>query len=60
MEPKLFYCYSQRLKRALDANGFTPVFIGYTLQYKLVYVYIGTKEFNDYKNSRYQTERDRF
>lgn len=61
MTDKLFYCYSQRLKRALDDNGFKPVFSGYTLKTnQLVFIYKGTKELNYYKNYVYQTERDRY
>ena len=58
---KLFFCYSKRLHRALIANGFNPVFIGYTLKSgQLVYIYEGTQSLNDYKNNIYQLERDKF
>lgn len=57
---KLFFCYSHRLYKALKANGFKPVFTGYTKANKLVYIYFGTQELNEYKDNIYQLERDRF
>lgn len=58
---RLFYCYSERLKRALEANGF--VYISTDVHAKTetrFWVFEGTEELNYYKDNIYQTERDRF
>lgn len=60
MENKLFFCYSDRFHKALQFNGFKPLFVGYTLTNNKVYIYNGTKELNYYKNNIYQLERDKF
>ena len=54
-----FYCYSVRLKNALIANGFTPISYGVNPSSGAPYwVFEGTEQMNDYKNNKYQLERD--
>ena len=56
-----FYCYSERLKRALLSNGFKYVCEGINKKTKSkFYLFVGTEELNNYKNKIYQTERDKF
>lgn len=56
-----FYCYSVRLKNALIANGFTPISYGVNPSTNSPYwVFEGTEELNNYKNNKYQLERDNF
>lgn len=58
---KFFYCYSERLKNALLSNGFKYVCEGINKNTKSrFYLFIGTKELNNYKNKIYQKERDKF
>ena len=58
---RLFYCYSLRLKKALDANGFTPIECNVHKKTNAVYwVYEGTDELNYYKDHVYQQERDNY
>ena len=60
-KPRLFYCYSLRLKKALDANGFKYIEQNVHKKTNAVYwVYEGTDEFNYYKDFIYQQERDNF
>lgn len=60
-ENRLFYCYSTRLKNALIENGFVPIKYGVNPNTKSPYwVFEGTEEMNEYKNNKYQFERDRF
>ena len=61
MEQKLFFCYSERLKRALVANGFKPICLGLNSKTDTKFwLFWGTQELNDYKNNKYQKERDLF
>ena len=58
---KFFYCYSERLKNALLANGFKYVCEGINKNTKSrFYLFVGTEELNNYKNKLYQIERDKF
>ncbi|WP_206459443.1 hypothetical protein [Anaerovorax sp. IOR16] len=58
---KLFFCYSNRLKRALISNGFTPICIGINKRNnQKFYLFEGTFELNYYKDYLYQKERDKF
>ena len=58
---RLFFCYSERLKRALLANGFQPICTG--LHVKTLdrfWLFFGTQELNYYKDYIYQSERDKY
>lgn len=58
---RFFFCYSPRLKRALIANGFSPICTGYNNRTKKKFwLFLGTQRLNYYKDFVYQTERDRF
>jgi len=58
---RLFFCYSERFKKALLANGFVPLCTGLNvLTFKRFWLFDGTQELNDYKNYKYQLERDKF
>lgn len=58
---RFFFCYSARLKRALVANGFSPICTGLNGKSgKKFWLFLGTDELNYYKDNVYQTERDRF
>lgn len=58
---KLFFCYSKRLKNALVSNGFECMGTGFNIHtHSRFWVFLGTKELNDYKEFKYQLERDRF
>lgn len=61
MKEKYFYCYSERLAKALLANGFKHIRVGINKNTNAkFYLFLGTKELNDYKNNKYQEERDKF
>lgn len=56
---KYFYCYSERLKRALSANGFRYICIGINERTNSkFYLYEGSEELNYYKDCIYQSERE--
>lgn len=58
---RFFFCYSARLKRALEANGFHYVCIGINERTNSKFwLYVGSNELNDYKDHLYQEERDKF
>lgn len=58
---KLFYCYSDRLKKALVSNGFEIKSIGVNKNTKSTFwLFLGTDELNYYKNNVYQRERDKY
>lgn len=58
---RLFFCYSHRFKRALVANGFTPIGTGLNRNTgNIFWLFWGTPEFNHYKDCVYQNERDKF
>lgn len=61
MEQRLFFCYSERLKRALVSNGFKPICTGINIKSNAIFwLFWGTQELNYYKDNLYQKERDRF
>lgn len=56
-----FFCYSPRLKRALEANGFRYVCVGLNENTGArFWLYVGSPELNYYKDYLYQEERDKF
>lgn len=58
---RFFFCYSSRLKRALESHGFHYVCVGLNERTGAKFwLYIGTDELNDYKDRLYQHERDKF
>ena len=58
---RLFYCYSERMLRALLNNGFQYIREGTNINNGATFwVFEGTEELNYYKNHVYQTERDRY
>lgn len=58
---RLFFCYSERLKNALVANGFKYICVGINERTNSrFWLFWGTNELNDYKDNTYQNERDRF
>lgn len=58
---RFFFCYSARLKRALEANGFRHICVGLNERTnQKFWLYVGSQELNDYKDYRYQAERDQF
>lgn len=58
---RLFYCYSERFKNALYANGFRIVGTGFNYKTNSKYwIFIGSDIFNYYKDHMYQNERDKF
>lgn len=61
MNEPLFFCYSDRLKRALTANGFKYICVGLNVETNTKFwLFWGTHELNDYKENQYQKERDLF
>nr|DAQ86963.1 MAG TPA: hypothetical protein [Caudoviricetes sp.] len=46
VKPKLFFCYSRRLKRALVANGFIPICTGINERTNNKFWLFGAKKFN--------------
>ena len=60
-QTRYFYCYSERFKRALVANGFHIIREGFNHHSKTRYwVFRGSAAFNYYKDNLYQLERDKF
>ena len=60
-QPRLFYCYSKRMKTALVDNGFYYIDVKfYEDTGKYCWIFEGTDELNYYKDSVYQTERDKY
>ena len=58
---RFFFCYSARLKRALEYNGFHYVCVGINEHTnKRFWLYLGSPELNYYKDFLYQQERDQF
>lgn len=58
---RFFFCYSARLKRALDAQGFRYICVGINERTGTKFwLYWGTPELNYYKDNLYQEERDQF
>lgn len=58
---RFFFCYSARLKRALEANGFRYICVGINENtQRKFWLYHGTQELNYYKDYLYQEERDQF
>ena len=58
---RYFYCYSERMKRALMDNGFYYIETGYNRNSNKPYwVFEGTEELNYYKDFVYQSERDNY
>lgn len=61
MGNKLFFCYSERMKRALVANGFKYICLGWNNRTKTKFwLFWATEELNYYKDNIYQKERDLF
>lgn len=56
---QLFNCCSARLNRALIDNGFSPIYITCVSE-TLVWVYELSEELINYKNNKYQLERDKY
>lgn len=58
---RFFFCYSARLKRALDANGFRYICVGLNERTgSKFWLYAGTDALNEYKDKLYQLQRDQF
>lgn len=58
---RLFFCYSPRLKRALEAHGFNYICVGINERTQTKFwLYEGTDELNYYKDYLYQKDRDDF
>ena len=58
---RFFFCYSVRLKRALESNGFRYICVGINEHTNAKFwLYVGTPELNYYKDYLYQKERDKF
>ncbi len=58
---RFFFCYSARLKRALEANGFRYICVGINEKSGAKFwLFLGTDALNDYKDRYYQQERDKF
>jgi len=60
VKPKLFFCYSRRLKRALVANGFIPICTGINERTNNKFWLFWGEEIQFYKDNVYQTERDNY
>ena len=61
MEQRYFYCYSERLKRALCANGFRYICVGLNRRTQSrFYLFESSVELQYYKDCIYPTERDEF
>lgn len=61
MELLFFYCYSERLKRALCANGFRYVCVGINERTdSRFYLFVSSPELQYYKDYIYPNERDEF
>lgn len=59
-KPKLFFCYSKRLKRALEANGYRHICIGLNERTGDKFWLFWFEEIEHYKDYVYQSERDKF
>lgn len=58
---KYFYCYSNRMKKALIQNGFNYVCVGLNCKtHTKFWLFEATEELNYYKDHVYQTERDKY
>lgn len=58
---RLFFCYSERLHKALKENGFKYLCIGWNQNTgSKFWLYEGTPELNYYKDYVYPKERDKF
>lgn len=58
---RFFFCYSARLKRALESHGFQYVCVGINERTQgKFWLFVGTPELNYYKDHLYQEERDKF
>ena len=58
---KYFFCYSNRLYKALIANGFKPICVALNCRtHGKFWLFVGTDELNEYKNNKYQNERDKY
>ena len=60
IKPRLFFCYSKRLKRALVANGFKPICVGINQNTNALFWLFWGDEIQNYKDNIYPTERDKF
>lgn len=60
VKPKLFFCYSRRLKRALVANGLIPICTGINERTNNKFWLFWGEEIQFYKDNVYQTERDNY
>lgn len=60
-DERLFYCYSEVLKMALDFNEFKCVASGINdANGDKYWLYFGTEELNNYKNNIYPLEKHKF
>lgn len=60
IKPRLFFCYSRRLKRALIANGFKPICTGINERTNVKFWLFWGEEIQFYKDNVYQIERDNY
>lgn len=61
MEHQYFYCYSNRLMRALRANGFRYICVGINMKTgSRFYLYESSAEFQNFKDTIYPKVRDQF
>lgn len=58
MERRYFYCYSEKLRKALENNGFEPICQGINWNTNTKFwLFEGTDELNHFKNNVYPKQK---
>lgn len=58
---RFFFCYSSRLHKALQSNGFRYICAGINERSgEKFWLYVGDEALNDFKDNVYQQVRDEF